>query len=105
MALRENKNNGKTSFLTYTCYTLLLLMLVASTILLLPAYREYKAQQKELARLRAELAETRRIRDEKHQNYKDLESDPKAVEKVAREKFKMVKEGETVLIFKDNEKK
>lgn len=105
MVFRENKKKRNNAFLTYMCYALLLLMLIVSTVLLLPAYREYKAQQKELAKVQAELAKNREERAQKLKEYNDLERNPKAVEKVAREKFRMVKEGETVLILKDNEKK
>ena len=105
MAFGENKKNGKTSFFTYLGYALLLLMLAVSTVLLLPAYREYKAHQKELAKLKAELAKSREQRDARLKAYNDLERDPRAVEKVAREKYRMVKEGETVLIFREDEKK
>ena len=105
MAFGENKKNGKSSFFTYLGYALLLLMLAVSTILLWPAYREYKAHQKELAKLKAELSKAQKQRDERLKTYNDLERDPQAVEKVAREKYRMVKEGETVLIFQQEEKK
>lgn len=105
MAFGENKKNGKSSFFTYLGYALLLLMLAVSTILLWPAYREYKAHQKELAKLKAELSKAQKQRDERLKAYNDLERDPQAVEKVAREKYRMVKEGETVLIFQQEEKK
>ena len=105
MAFGENKKNAKSSFFTYLGYALLMLMLAVSTVLLWPAYREYKAHQKELARLKAELAKARGQRDARLKTYNDLERDPEAVEKVAREKYRMVKEGETVLIFHEDEKK
>ena len=105
MAFGENKKNGKSSFFTYLGYALLLLMLAVSTILLWPAYREYKAHQKELAKLKAELSKAQKQRDERLKTYNDLERDPQAVEKVAREKYRMVKAGETVLIFQQEEKK
>ena len=105
MAFGENKKNGKSSFFTYLGYALLLLMLAVSTILLWPAYRESKAHQKELAKLKAELSKAQKQRDERLKTYNDLERDPQAVEKVAREKYRMVKEGETVLIFQQEEKK
>ena len=105
MAFGENKKNGKSSFFTYLGYALLLLMLAVSTILLWPAYREYKAHQKELAKLKAELSKAQKQRDERLKAYNDLERDPQAVEKVAREKYRMVKAGETVLIFQQEEKK
>lgn len=105
MAFGENKKNGKSSFFTYLGYALLLLMLAVSTILLWPAYREYKAHQKELAKLKAELSKAQKQRDERLKTYNSLERDPQAVEKVAREKYRMVKEGETVLIFQQEEKK
>ena len=105
MAFGENKKNGKSSFFTYLGYALLLLMLAVSTILLWPAYREYKAHQKELAKLKAELSKAQKQRDERLKTYNDLERDPQTVEKVAREKYRMVKAGETVLIFQQEEKK
>lgn len=105
MAFSENKKIRNIPFFTYLGYALLLLMLAVSTVLLWPAYREYSAQQKELAKLKKELAKNREERDAKLKIYNDLERNPKAVEKVAREKYRLVKEGETVLIFNDAEKK
>ncbi|MBQ4313920.1 MAG: septum formation initiator family protein [Lentisphaeria bacterium] len=105
MAFGENKRNRKTPFFTYVGYALLLLMLAVSTVLLFPAYREYKAQQKQLAELKKELAKNKEERDAKLKMYNALERDPKAVEKVAREKYRLLKEGETVLIFRKDEKK
>ena len=80
-------------------------MLAVSTVLLWPAYREYKAHQKQLAKLKAELAKAREQRDSDIKAYNALENDPRAVEKVAREKYRLVKEGETVLFFSKEEKK
>ena len=85
MVFSDNRKTRKTPFFTYLGYALLLLMLAVSTVLLLPAYREYKSQQKELAKLKTELEKTRELRDSKLKVYNDLESNPKAVEKVARE--------------------
>ena len=55
MAIGENTRKRKSVFLSYICYTLLLLMLAVCSILLWPVYREYTSQKKELNRLRAEL--------------------------------------------------
>ena len=55
--------------------------------------------------MKAELSKAQKQRDERLKTYNDLERDPQAVEKVAREKYRMVKEGETVLIFQQEEKK
>lgn len=105
MAIGENTRKRKSVFLSYICYTLLLLMLAVCSILLWPVYREYTSQQKELIRLRAELDKLKEERNARRKTANALENSPAEVEKIAREKYRLVKEGETVLIFPDRQKK
>ena len=105
MAIGENTRKRKSVFLSYVCYTLLLLLLAVCSILLWPVYRDYTSQKKELIRLRAELEKLKEERNEKRRKANALESSPAEVEKVAREKYRLVKDGETVLIFEDGKKK
>ena len=98
-----NKAKKKNSYTTYACYLFLLALLALSSILLYPAYKEYKERSRELEKLQNELTELKKQRDLKAKLYNSLGTSPAAVEKVAREKYRMVKEGETVLLFaKDN---
>ena len=105
MAIGENTRKRKSVFLSYICYTLLLLMLAVCSILLWPVYREYTSQQKELNRLRAELDKLKEERNARRKTANALENSPAEVEKVAREKYRLVKEGETVLFFEEGKKK
>ena len=105
MAIGENTRKRKSVFLSYVCYTLLLLLLAVCSILLWPVYRDYTSQKKELGRLRAELEKLKEERNAKRRKANALESSPAAVEKVAREKYRLVKDGEAVLIFEDGKKK
>ena len=101
--LNINKPLKKKSFATYACYLILLIMLALSSILLWPAYREYRERSRELEKLQNELSELKKQRDSKAKLYNSLGNSPAAVEKVAREKYRMVKEGETILLFPKNE--
>ena len=105
MAIGENTKKRKSVFLSYICYTLLLLMLAVCSILLWPVYREYTSKKKELNRLRTELEKLKEERNEKRKTANALENSPQEVEKVAREKYRLVKDGETVLLFNNGEKK
>ncbi len=83
---------------TYLWYLLIAALLGGSAVLLLPVYRDLLKQRN----VEQETAETlRRNKEElaeiKNENQKL--TTPAGVEKVARERFRMVKKGETVLVY------
>lgn len=85
--------------LTTAVVILLLVILVFSVSQVVPSYRAYKQAQSELYEMNREYE---RKLNEYHtliQEIHDLEHTPFAVEKVAREKFRMCREGEQIFIY------
>ena len=97
----KKKNNPHTG---YMMFFLLLLLVVAALVLLLPVFRKYQKRQAELVKVNTKL-NTRKIeRAELNQEVSGLQNSPAEIEKVAREKFKLVKEGETVMRYQNPKK-
>ena len=79
-------------------YALLLFLLGAAAMLLVPMRKQLADDSRELNRQR-QIEESRRIEANKLESEVNaLQNDPDAVEKVAREKYGMAREGETVLM-------
>ncbi len=79
-------------------YALLLFLLGAAAVLLVPMRKQLADDSRELNRQR-QIEESRRIEANKLESEVNaLQNDPDAVEKVAREKYGMTREGETVLM-------
>ena len=95
---RSNKSSDGAFGFYLACF-LVILVLAGAAFLLLPVWRDYKSKEKELARLRAEIEKLKAERNEKLEKIAALENSPDAVEKVAREKFKLVRPGDTVLEY------
>ena len=87
--------------LTGFIYLLLVLVLITSGILVLPAYRKYKSTQKDVEILQADLdrvkSEYLTIQQEVH----DLQHNASAVEKVAREQYHLCRDGEVIYIYSE----
>jgi cell division protein FtsB len=58
----------------------------------------YKAKKAEYQRLQQEIADETQRQQELQEKVKALQSDPKAIEKEAREQLGYVRQGETVLV-------
>ena len=82
-----------------TCISVLILVIAAAAVLLLPVYRDYQKKQQELAAVKEELNDRKEERTELSTEVTALGRSPEAVEKVAREKFGLVREGETVFRY------
>lgn len=81
-----------------------LILVVAAAVLLvgvwyLPLIRQNQAMREELLRLEAEARRAQTEAQEKQAAIEALKSDPKAVERLAREKLGLAKPGETVVHF------
>ena len=76
-----------------------LLLLIAGAFLIYPARIRYRNQQKHYATLRETAERKRAERDALAREVADLQNSPAAVEKVARVKFRLCKEGELVLYY------
>lgn len=93
------EKRGKSTIRSYLLPVAIILALAAGCALLLPVYRSKQKKQEELFRLRRTLAEKRAERNERARETEALKNSPAAVEKVAREKFRYAREGETLLEY------
>ena len=98
------ENRKKNSFSTYLLCLIFMLLVAAAIVLLLPVMRELQKKQGELTELNAELNEKREESVRLNTEVADLKQSPAAVEKVAREKFGLVREGERVMKYPAPEK-
>ena len=74
----------------------LVLWIITTAVLLLPAWRNYRNVRAEEARQRALLEAAKLERQQQLQRVKKLKDSPAEIEKVAREKFNLVRKGEIV---------
>ncbi len=93
MAEARKKTNGSKSYLLYL---IIMLALLAGAALLLPVYRNYQKKQAELHALEKTLSEKQAESAELNREVGELQTSPEAVEKVAREKFGLARDGETI---------
>lgn len=98
------ENRGKKPGSTYVLLFVLLLVFAAALVFLLPVYRSYRKKQTELSALNAQLKDKRDESAKLNTEVNELSRSPDAVEKVAREKFGLVKDGEKVIQYAESEK-
>ena len=94
-----SENRKKSSMSTYLLLLVLVLIFAGAIVLLLPVYRSYRMKQAELGTLTEKLNDHRDESARLSAEVADLTRSPEAVEKVAREKFGLVKEGEQVIRY------
>ena len=83
--------------------TAFLLITAGCAYLLRPGYAEYAEQRVELDRLAAEIAELQAEQASLEERKQKLEDeDPELTERLAREKFRLGKPGETIFRFKED---
>ncbi len=82
-------------------YVLLVVVLLVGGSMLLRAWGELRRMGGRVAELEVEMRRLHNERLELHQEIHDLRTNPRAVEKVAREKFKLVGDDETVIIIEN----
>lgn len=87
--------------LTAVIYVLLVLVLIVSGILVLPAYRKYKQTKQDVISLRDDLDRVRAEYLTLQQEVHDLQHNAAAVEKVAREKYHLCRDGEVIYIYSE----
>ena len=93
--------SGKTQkMLSATLYVILAVILVAAVISILPVYRKYIRMQNKVSRLEQEDRELYEEYQTMQKEVHDLEHQSLAVEKIAREKYKLCREDEQILIYK-----
>jgi cell division protein FtsL len=87
--------------LTGVIYILLVLVLIVSGILVLPAYRKYKQTKQEVVSLQDDLDRVKREYLTLQQEVHDLQHNASAIEKVAREQYHLSREGEVIYIYSE----
>lgn len=100
--MAEPKKKNQTS--NYLVYFLLILIVAAAAVFLLPVFRKYQKRQLELSELNRQLDQRKEENAQLNTEVANLRNSPEAVEKVAREKFGLVKDGETVMKYQKPEK-
>ncbi len=91
------KKGGSAS--NYLLFFFLIPIVAGAFLFLLPVYRDYQKKQIELNRLKEELNTRKEESARLNAEVVGLRQSPEVVEKVAREKFGLVKEGETVVRY------
>ena len=96
--------NIKRRIITVFLYVVIGTALIAALIFVYPVYMKSREKEEELARQRAVLKNKSAECLKRKKEVNDLRDSPEAVEKVAREKFGLCKEDETVLKYKEEGK-
>lgn len=86
--------------LSATLYVILAIILITAVIGILPVYRKYVSMQNKVSRLEQEDRELYEEYQTMQKEVHDLEHYSLAVEKIAREKYKLCRENEQILIYK-----
>jgi cell division protein FtsL len=94
------KTNKSNSIFTFLFFLLIIIIIVVTVVLVLPAFSKYKKMEQEIDDLEKKLAEKNAECIQLNREVLGLKNSPKAVEKVAREKFHLCKPGETVYKYK-----
>ena len=84
---------------------LILVVAAAAVYILYPVKKELNQKQAKLQTVQGELHNLRKEQNRRQQENNALKTSPAAVEKVAREEFKMVRHGESVVYIDKNAEK
>ncbi|MBE6391784.1 MAG: hypothetical protein E7042_06245 [Lentisphaerae bacterium] len=96
----------KNSLSTFLWVFLILIAAGVAVYLLYPFKQELNEKQLKLQKTKAELHALKKEQNKRQQENQALKTSPAAIEKVAREEFKMVRQGESVIYYpKDAEQK
>jgi cell division protein FtsL len=87
-------------FLKLLYFAVFAILIVISFVLIFPAYTHLQKMKDKKDELQKKLEEKQAECLELRQLFSDLESNPKAVEKIAREKFGLCKRDEVIYIYK-----
>ena len=90
---------GKHEAKYFVWFAALLLLIALAVLLLLPVWREYRGRARELARQEQQAQMLREELKEKLAETAALENSAEAVEKVAREKYRQVRDNDTVMTY------
>ncbi len=82
----------------------IIIVLIMTVLFLYPRYQTRNRKLKELHRQQEILTRKKNEREKLRKKVDDLANSPAAVEKIAREKFGMAREGETILLLPEQKK-
>lgn len=91
--------------LQYLFYAVFLILTTIITVMLVKSWHKLNDMKKQVSELELELHEKNTKCLELYQEIYDLKNNPHAVEKVAREKFKLAGENETIYTFEPKKKR
>jgi cell division protein FtsB len=97
MASKTTKRNEKKAHPIIPC--LFIVVFIGAFFILMPIYKKYIARQTKLEKLQKELSQLKDERNRKASNVEALRHTPEAVEKVAREKFHLVRKNEKIFLY------
>ena len=97
MAREATKKNDKKAHPIIPC--LFVVVIIGSLFILMPIYKKYVARQSELEKLQKVLSNLKDERNRKASDVEALRHTPEAVEKVAREKFHLVRKDEKIFLY------
>lgn len=83
----------------------LVLWIITTAVLILPAWRNYRNVRAEEDRQRALLDAAKFERQRQLENKRRLENSPEEIEKIARTKYRLVKKGEIIMLYPAEKKK
>ena len=81
-----------------------IILLMVSAAVIYPARLQYERQKEFYERTKVEADRVRAERDALQKEVSALQSSPTAIEKVARENYRLCKEGEIVMYYKKPQK-
>ena len=80
-------------------YAILIVILAASVILIFPIYSKAKSKENEVARLEEQKRELAKQYSQMLADVYELEHQAFAIEKIAREKYRLCRENEQILTY------
>ena len=95
----------KKSIFSFFFYFVIFLLIISAAIMVLPVYRQFKVREEKVSQLREQTA--LKTAESMHllQEVDDLQHSPRAIEKVAREKFGLCRKGELIMEYNPNPRK
>ena len=89
--------------LQFLLYALFIFATVAISVMLVKAWKNLQDMKYKVSTLSEELEQKKNECLELHQEVYDLKNNPHAVEKVARERLKLVKDNETIYTYPEKD--
>jgi len=89
----------------YLFYSIFIVLTLVMTVMLVKSWKKLDEMKNSVSELKEELRSKNTKCLELYQAIYELKNNPHAVEKVAREKFKLAGEDETIYIFEPNKKR